>query len=177
MNYLLSYGRSNSSQVSTVSDCLSYRSIYQLITEEPCLKHSLPEPPTFFGNHLHLSLIWVNDQSDEICRWDKPNDLFLHDYSTKPTIWKDNIFVPVQTSLCWARPLDSGQRMRMLRGKNSKEDRDSELEKLKIAHLDQHFARDLLEWAGEPEIMALSRHCKKTIQVIQAQNSNKDQEE
>ncbi|CAH7684089.1 hypothetical protein PPACK8108_LOCUS18067 [Phakopsora pachyrhizi] len=24
------------------------------------------------------------------------------------------------------------------------------------------------EWAGEPDIMALSRHCKKTVQVIQA---------
>ncbi|CAH7670374.1 hypothetical protein PPACK8108_LOCUS5074 [Phakopsora pachyrhizi] len=61
--------------------------------------------------------------------------------------------------------------------KNSKEDRDAELEKLKIAQSNQHFARHLLEvdwkycdcmartaeWAGEQEIMALSRHGKKMI--------------
>ncbi|KAI8461454.1 hypothetical protein BY996DRAFT_6593769 [Phakopsora pachyrhizi] len=60
---------------------------------------------------------------------------------------------------------------------NSKEDRDAELEKLKIAQSNQHFARHLLEvdwkycdcmartaeWAGEQEIMALSRHGKKMI--------------
>ncbi|CAH7677472.1 hypothetical protein PPACK8108_LOCUS12626 [Phakopsora pachyrhizi] len=52
------------------------------------------------------------------------------------------------------------------------EDRHAELEKLKIAHSDQHLARDLLEWAGKPEITALSRHCKKMIQVIQAKLTN-----
>ncbi|KAI8447714.1 hypothetical protein BY996DRAFT_6550766 [Phakopsora pachyrhizi] len=59
------------------------------------LKHSLPEPPTATVTKLVgdcIRKVWL--ESDEICRWDKPNDLFLHDYSIKPTIWKDNIFVP-----------------------------------------------------------------------------------
>ncbi|CAH7677325.1 hypothetical protein PPACK8108_LOCUS12462 [Phakopsora pachyrhizi] len=56
------------------------------------------------------------------------------------------------------------------------EDRHAELEKLKIAHSDQHLARDLLEWAGKPEITALSRHCKKMIQVIQASQEERVEE-